>query len=159
MDEIQDDLKEQIQEQKQKTDSRSLCHFLGWILIICGIISTLIKNDYNVFIGFILVICLNRHYFQNKAYYVKIMFQFLSLFCLIDLIFMLILYPLWTKKDIKNEYWHNLENLHFFGIIMGIIEFLLKVFISYLLSNEYKSEKGEISGLFDFKYKERDELK
>ena len=85
--------------------------------------------------------------------------QFLSLFCLVDLIFMLILYPLWTKKDIKNEYWYNLENLHFFGIIMGIIEFLLKVFISYLLSNEYKSEKGEISGLFDFKYKERDELK
>ena len=42
---------------------------------------------------------------------------------------------------------------------MGIIEFLLKVFISYLLSNEYKREKGEISGLFDFKYKERDELK
>ena len=82
MDEIQENLKEQIQEQKKKTDSRSLCHLLGWLLIICGIISSLISNDYNVFIGLILVICLNRHYFQNKAYYVKIMFQFLSIFCI-----------------------------------------------------------------------------
>ena len=157
---MQDDLKEQIQEQKQKTDSRSLCHFLGWILIICGIISTLIKNDYNVFIGFILVICLNRHYFQNKAYYVKIMFQFISLSLIFDIIFIIILYPLWTNhKDKKNEYWNSLKNLHLFGIIMGIGEFLLKILIDILLFNEYKSEKDNTSSLFSFKYPEREQYK
>ena len=66
MDELPDNLKDEINEIKKKTNSRNTLHFLSWILIICGIISCIIKNDYNVFIGAILVICLNRHYFQNK---------------------------------------------------------------------------------------------
>ena len=160
MDEIPDNLKEEIKESKKKTNSRNILHFLSWILIMSGIISCIIKNDYNVFIGLILVICLNRHYFQNKAYYVKIMFQFVSLFCIVDLIFMLILYPIWIKKgDKENEYWNNLKDLHLFGIIMGIFEFLLKALIGFLLFGEYKTEKGNIEGLFNFTYKERDEYK
>jgi len=160
MDELPDNLKDEINEIKKKTNSRNTLHFLSWILIICGIISCIIKNDYNVFIGAILVICLNRHYFQNKIYYSKIMFQFASIFCIVDLFFMLILYPLWLKKgDKENEYWNNLENLHLFGIIMGILEFLLKVLIAFLLLGEYKNGKGNIEGLFNFTYKERDEFK
>ena len=103
MDELPDNLKDEINEIKKKTNSRNTLHFLSWILIICGIISCIIKNDYNVFIGAILVICLNRHYFQNKIYYSKIMFQFVSIFCIVDLIFMLILYPLWLKKGDKEN--------------------------------------------------------
>ena len=160
MDELPDNLKEQIKEVKKKTNSRNTLHFLSWILIITGIISCIIKNDYNVFIGLILVICLNRHYFQNKIYYSKIMFQFASIFCIVDLFFMLILYPLWLKKgDKENEYWNNLENLHLFGIIMGILEFLFKALIAFLLLSEYKNEKGSSEGLFNFTYKERDEFK
>ena len=160
MDELPDNLKDEINEIKKKTNSRNTLHFLSWILIICGIISCIIKNDYNVFIGAILVICLNRHYFQNKIYYSKIMFQFVSIFCIVDLIFMLILYPLWIKKgDKENEYWNNLRDLHLFGIIMGILEFLLKALIAFLLLSEYKNEKGSSEGLFNFTYKERDEFK
>jgi hypothetical protein len=88
------------------------------------------------------------------------MFQFVSLFCIVDLIFMLILYPLWIKKgDKENEYWNNLRDLHLFGIIMGILEFLLKALIAFLLLSEYKNEKGSSEGLFNFTYKERDEFK
>ncbi len=66
------------------------------------------------------------------------MFQFVSIFCIVDLIFMLILYPLWLKKgDKENEYWNNLENLHVFGIIMGILEFLLKVLIDIIFKIKY----------------------
>ena len=144
----------------KKSDNRNLNHFLSWVLIICSIISSLIKNDCNIFLGFILVICLNRHYFQNKSYYVKIMFQFFSLSLIFDIIFMIILFPFWINhKNENNIYLNSFKNLHYFGIIMGIVEFLLKILISYLLLNDYKSVQESIKGLFSFKYPEREELK
>ena len=42
---------------------------------------------------------------------------------------------------------------------MGIVEFLLKILISYLLLNDYKSVQESIKGLFSFNYPEREELK
>ena len=42
---------------------------------------------------------------------------------------------------------------------MGILEFLLKALIAFLLLSEYKNEKGSSEGLFNFTYKERDEFK
>ena len=148
---------ENFQSKIKKQDNRNLIHFLAWILIICSICSCLIKNDYNIFIGLILVICLNRHYFQNKLYYVKIMFQFISLSLIFDIIFIIILYPLWTNhKDKKNKYWYPLKNLHLFGSILGIGEFLLKILIDFLLYKEYKSDKDNQNSLFSFKYTERE---
>ena len=148
---------ENFQSKIKKQDNRNLIHFLAWILIICSICSCLIKNDYNIFIGLILVICLNRHYFQNKLYYVKIMFQFVSLSLIFDIIFIIILYPLWTNhKDKKNKYWYPLKNLHLFVSILGIGEFLLKILIDFLLFKEYKSDKDNQNSLFSFKYPERE---
>ena len=151
---------ENFQSKVKKKDNRNLLHFLGWFLILCSICACLIKNDYNIFIGLILVICLNRHYFQNKLYYVKIMFQFISLSLIFDIIFIIILYPIWNNhKDKKNEYWDSFKNLHLFGNIMGIGEVLLKILIDFLLFNEYKSNKEDFSSLFSFKYPEREQYK
>ena len=148
---------ENFQSKVKKKDNRNLLHILGWFLILCSICACLIKNDYNIFIGLILVICLNRHYFQNKLYYVKIMFQFISFSLIFDIIFIIILYPIWNNhKDKMNEYWDSLKNLHLFGNIMGIGEVLLKILIDFLLFNEYKSDKEDVSSLFSFKYPERE---
>ena len=73
---------------------------------------------------------------------------------------MIILFPFWINhKNENNIYWNSFKNLHYFGIIMGIVEFLLKILISYLLLNDYKSVQESIKGLFSFKYPEREELK
>ena len=42
MDELPDNLKDEINEIKKKTNLRNTLHFLSWILIICGIISCII---------------------------------------------------------------------------------------------------------------------
>ena len=88
------------------------------------------------------------------------MFQFISLSLIFDIIFIIILYPIWNNhKDKKNEYWDSFKNLHLFGNIMGIGEVLLKILIDFLLFNEYKSNKEDFSSLFSFKYPEREQYK
>jgi hypothetical protein len=93
-----------------------------------------------------------RYIEENSKFYLKISIHLLVALCLVDIIWMAVIFPHWFSKAEGNAYWESLSTLHTFTAILSGLNLLVKGVIIFFAFNTYKIECGEISDLFKLTY-------
>lgn len=131
---------------------------LTYLLCALAISSCIIRNDYNVVFGFLILGIINKFYLDNPKYYSKILFHVSTGLILVDAIWLIITLPYWnTTSENHNEYWESLSTVHTLAIILSFIEIGVKGLISFLLFNDYKKQ-FVVKDLFNFNYEAHPEI-
>lgn len=126
---------------------------LTYLLSAVSILNCIIRNDYNVVFGFLILGIINKFYLDNPKYFSKILIHLVSGLIIVDVIWIIIVLPYWnSKSENHNDYWESLSFIHTFSIILAFIEILIKALIGYFLINDYKKQFKSIKDLFLFNY-------
>jgi len=132
---------------------------LTYLLSAVSISSCIIRNDYNVVFGFLILGIINKFYLDNSKYFSKILIHLVLGLIVVDVIWILIVLPYWnTKSENHNEYWESLSFVHTFAIILAFVEIFIKAVIGYLLINDYKKQFKSIKDLFLFSYESQNDI-
>ena len=124
----------------------------AWALILLAIFSCLWRNDCNVLMGLIIIITLNRKLRLNPRTYSKVIIHILVGVSIIDLIWMIIMFPYWTNSTNKKFYAGIANTLHGLVKFLGLLELLIKGIMIFFGIIIYKNHEESLQGLFDFKY-------
>jgi hypothetical protein len=127
-------------------------------MIIQGlsVTSCLIRNDYNVFFSFCVLILLNNFYNENSYFYLKLLAHMTTAIVLVDCLWLIFVAPHWNSKaDPKNAYWQSLNGVHTFTIILAFAELTVKGLLIALVVVDFRKYHPQLfSNLFNFNYSE-----
>ncbi len=131
---------------------------LTYLLCALAISSCIIRNDYNVVFGFLILGIVNKFYLDNPKYYSKILFHVSTGLIIVDAIWLIITLPYWNStSENHNEYWESLSTVHTIAIILSFVEIGVKGLISFLLFNDYKKQFA-VKDLLNFNYEAHPEI-
>ena len=97
------------------------------------------------------MILFNQFFKEYPKLVLKGIIHFLGILCVIDALWLIIMMFSWTHGKNTSKYWQSLFFIHNLIYLIGIIEFLGKGYLIYLLFNEYKNY-GNQDELYDFVY-------
>ena len=107
------------------------------------------RNDYNVIFSFFVLIILNNFYNEDSKLFSKIIIHTLTLLVIIDIIWMIFTFSLWSHERKIDVFWDNLQGIHTFGKIFSFLELGLKVLIvAYLVVNFKNKNPGQLGKYF-----------
>ena len=98
------------------------------------------RNDYNVIFAFFLLIILNNFYNEDSKLFTKIIIHTLTLLVIMDVIWMIFSFSLWSHGRKIDLFWTSLENIHSFGQICSFLELGLKILIIAFLGVNFNSK-------------------
>lgn len=134
---------------------------LSLILIILSITSCLIRPDFNIICGFLIIIILNRYLFRDEQLFLKIIIHILIANCLLEILWFILSFPSFISHNKNNIFWNSLLTIHSIGLILAFIQLLFKIFMCYITYKEYNIiSKNDFNYLksFDYRSKEIDEF-
>ncbi len=134
-----------------KSEEKNKMRFSAYILIVASIFSSLSRTDYNL-IGAIIILILLIFFYQNFPMLItKIIIQIYMALCIFDLIWLIIMMFVWTHGKGSSQFWKSLSIMHNFIYWFGVIEFIGKGYLIYLLLNDFK-KFGNQNELLNFTY-------
>ena len=125
--------------------------FLSWILIASAIFSCSSRADYNVILGF-LILLLRSHRTDRFKYFCKATIHILILSLVFDCIWIWQYTSYWKHGEETSELWKSLSFAHNSAYYLGILEFLIKLPIVLFLYKQFINIGGQIKELFNFNY-------
>lgn len=128
-------------------------HLGSWGLVILSIFSCLARPDFNILCGCALLILLRVYCYRENKLALKISIHLLVIMLLFDLLWIFICFSSWTHGSDTSEFWQSLSFMHNVIYIFGLVEFLLKCYLAYLLFGQFK-QFGTAKDLINFKYQQ-----
>ena len=134
----------------KKTDNKTL---LTFALIACSMLSCCSRADYNILIGFFILLIRGYNSEENAKKLTKIGIQLLCITLIFDLIWFFRYTGIWQHGEETSELWKSLSSIHNLAYFLGIIEFLLKLPIGFLIYKQYiNALGGQNKDLLNIKY-------
>ena len=125
----------------------------AWSLIALAIFSCCCRPDYNVIIGFLVLLLRSFDANENRQFFIKAGFHILILACLFDIFWIFKYRKVWTHGEETSELWQSLAVIHNLAYYSGFLEFLLKFPIIVFYYNQFKLYGTTIGELFNMRYK------
>lgn len=132
---------------------------LSYLLSALAVTSCIIRNDYNVVFGFLILGIINKYYLDSPKYYSKILFHLISGLIIIDIIWIAITLPYWnSSSETHSEFWESLSFVHTLAIVLAFIQIAIKGLMGYVIVLDYKKQNSSITDLFNFNYEAHPEI-
>ena len=125
--------------------------FLSWILIASAIFSCSSRADYNILIGF-LILLLRSHRTDKFKMFSKVTIHTLVLSLLFDFIWIWQYSSYWSHGEETSDLWKSLSLVHNLVFYLGIFEFLLEFPIILFLYKQFINIGGQIKELLNINY-------
>ena len=110
---------------------------LSFFLIILSITSCLIRPDFNLICGFLIIIIFNRYLFKDEPLFLKIIIHILIAASILEIIWFIFSLPSFFFLNKTNTFWKSLSLMHSTGLILALIQLLLKIIMFFILYNQY----------------------
>ena len=125
--------------ENQRTDNNTikLVSRLSFFLIILSITSCLIRPDFNLICGFLIIIIFNRYLFKDEPLFLKIIIHILIATSILEIIWFIFSLPSFFFLNKTNTFWKSLSLMHSTGLILALIQLLLKIIMCFILYNQY----------------------
>ena len=127
-----------------------------YALIASSMLSCCSRADYNILIGFFIL--LRRGYTSNDKVktLTKLSIHFLAISLLLDIFWIFRFTGIWTHGNETSELWQSLSSIHNLVYFLGILEFLLKMPIIFIIYKEFVGTLlgGQRAELFNLRYVE-----
>ena len=125
--------------ENQRTDNNTikLVSRLSFFLIILSITSCLIRPDFNLICGFLIIIIFNRYLFKDEPLFLKIIIHILIATSILEIIWFIFSLPSFFFLNKSNIFWKSLSLMHSTGLVLAIIQLLLKIIMCFILYNQY----------------------
>jgi hypothetical protein len=123
----------------KRTDNNkiNLVSRLSFFLIILSITSCLIRPDFNLICGFLIIIIFNRYLFKDEPLFLKIIIHILIATSILEIIWFIFSLPSFFFLNKSNIFWKSLSLMHSTGLVLAIIQLLLKIIMCFILYNQY----------------------
>ena len=138
-------------EESSNSKERNIIKKGAWILISASIFSCLARNDYNIIGGISILIITCLFYNKYPKLILKISIHIYIGLCILDLIWLIIMMFVWTHGKGSSQFWKSLSIMHNFIYWFGVIEFIGKGYLIFLLFNDFKNF-GNQNELLNFTY-------
>ena len=128
-----------------------IIQLLIWLLVLLAMFSCLWRNDFNVLLGLMLILTLNRKFRENPKFYCKSIIHLLIAFMIFDIIWMIIIFPYWYDSSNEKLYSNLEKSLHGWVTFFSVLELIDKGIIAFLFIPVYNNYDA-FKSLFNFKY-------
>ena len=146
--------------ENQRTDNNTikLVSRLSFFLIILSITSCLIRPDFNLICGFLIIIIFNRYLFKDEPLFLKIIIHILIATSILEIIWFIFSLPSFFFLNKSNIFWKSLSLMHSTGLVLAIIQLLLKIIMCFILYNQYNIvSNNDFTYLKSFSYNSKEE--
>ena len=131
---------------------------LSFFLIILSITSCLIRPDFNLICGFLIIIIFNRYLFKDEPLFLKIIIHILIATSILEIIWFIFSLPSFFFLNKSNIFWKSLSLMHSTGLVLAIIQLLLKIIMCFILYNQYNIvSNNDFTYLKSFSYNSKEE--
>jgi hypothetical protein len=144
----------------KRTDNNkiNLVSRLSFFLIILSITSCLIRPDFNLICGFLIIIIFNRYLFKDEPLFLKIIIHILIATSILEIIWFIFSLPSFFFLNKSNIFWKSLSLMHSTGLVLAIIQLLLKIIMCFILYNQYNIvSNNDFTYLKSFSYNSKEE--
>ena len=144
----------------KRTDNNkiNLVSRLSFFLIILSITSCLIRPDFNLICGFLIIIIFNRYLFKDEPLFLKIIIHILIAASILEIIWFIFSLPSFFFLNKSNIFWKSLSLMHSTGLVLAIIQLLLKIIMCFILYNQYNIvSNNDFTYLKSFSYNSKEE--
>lgn len=125
---------------------------LSWLLIGLSATSSIMRTDFNIVYGYVILIILAKYYYLDSKLFLKIILHCAIALSGFDLLWFIVSMSSWTSKE--GIYWKSLYTMHWVVIIISFIELIVKCLIGYLAYNEFmKLFSSDYAYLTKFDYR------
>ncbi len=125
---------------------------ITYALIALSIFSCCSRPDYNVIIGFLILLLRSHDASDRKQFFTKAALQIILLSCIIDIFWIVKYTGLWRHGDDTTDLWKSLTFIHNTTYYFGFLEFILKLPLIYFYYKQFRFSNSSIGDLFNIKY-------
>ena len=144
--------------QKSDENKIKLISRLSFFLILISITSCLIRPDFNLICGFLIIIIFNRYLFKDEPLFLKIIIHILIATSILEIIWFIFSLPSFFFLNKSNIFWKSLSLMHSTGLVLAIIQLLLKIIMCFILYNQYNIvSNNDFTYLKSFSYNSKEE--
>ena len=131
--------------------NKALSKILLWLIICSSIFSCSCRADYNIIIGFLLLL-LRSHRTDKYKQFAHAIIHIVILSLIFDLIWIWQYTSYWKHGKETSDLWKSLSFVHNVSYYLGICEFLLKLPIILFLYQQFVNLGGQIKELLSLNY-------
>ena len=132
--------------------SPKLISYLSWIMIAFSIYSCSARADYNIIIGFLILLLRSQSASEKYKLFIKAAIHILLISVLVDIIWIFEYTGYWRHGEETSDLWKSLSLIHNTTYFVGILECLLKIPILFFLYKTFNSLGGQRNELLNLKY-------
>ena len=125
---------------------------LAYALIALSIFSCCSRPDYNVIIGFLVLLLRSHDTSDKKQFFSKAALHIILLSCIFDLFWIVKYTGFWRHGDDSTDLWKSLTFIHNTTYYCGFLEFVLKLPLMYFYYKQFRIYNSSIGSLFNIKY-------
>ena len=126
--------------------------FMAWCLIALSIFSCSSRPDYNVILGFLVLLLRKFDISDKRQFFSKAALHILLVSCIFDCFWLLKYTSAWRHGRDTSDLWKSLSFIHNFVYYLGFVEFLVKAPLILFYYKQFKSYGTTFSELFSIKY-------
>ena len=125
---------------------------ITYALIALSIFSCCSRPDYNIIIGFLVLLLRSHDTSDRKLFFTKAALHIILLSCIIDIFWIVKYTGLWRHGDDTTDLWKSLTFIHNTTYYSGFLEFILKLPLIYFYYKQFRFSHSSIGDLFNIKY-------
>ena len=132
-----------------------LMPYLSWLLVALSIYSCSSRADYNIIIGFLILLLRSQFASDKFKSFTKATIHIILLSVIIDLIWLFEYYGYWKHGEDTSDLWKSLSLIHNTTYYLGIVEFLIKIPLILFLYKQFIGLGGQIGELIRLNYSQK----
>ena len=136
----------------QLGNKKSSITYLSWLLVALSIFSCSSRADYNIIIGFLILLLRSKYNSDKYKTFTKATIHILILSLIFDIIWIFEYTGYWKHDEDSSDLWKSLSVIHNSAYYLGIIECLLKIPILLFLYQQFKYVGGQNGELLSLNY-------
>ena len=125
---------------------------LAWAMISLSLISCCSRADYNIAVGFLVLLLRSLASTEKLKLGTKGVVHFILLSLIFDIIWIIQYTSYWTHGEDSSDLWKSLSLIHNLAYYLGICEFLLKIPIIFFLYKQFIEQGGQNMELLSLNY-------
>ena len=125
---------------------------MAWSLIGLSIFSCCSRPDYNVIIGFLVLLLRSYDSSDKKLFFCKAAIHIILLSCIFDIFWIFKYTSLWRHGEETSDLWKSLTFIHNSVYFCGFIELILKMPLILFYYKQFKMYGTSFGELFSLKY-------
>ncbi len=126
--------------------------FMAWCLIALSIFSCCSRPDYNVILGFLVLLLRYFDTSDKRQFFSKAALHILLLSCIFDGFWIVKYTNFWRHGRNTSDLWKSLSFIHNTVYYLGFVEFLIKIPLIIFYYKQFKSYGTSFTELFSIKY-------